>query len=333
MSELSTVAGASCAAVRVRVAARLEADGVDAAVDLAARRGSARSGRVRTRATDVRRSRSRSDRACARRSSLRSPTITTAAPSSCAPTAAARPTGPAPAMYTVEPDPDSGGDGAVEAGREDVGEHREVEDLLQRLVAVGELQQVPVRVRHEHVLGLSAHPAAHVDVAVRAAGPVGVHVQADARLALLAVAAAAARDVERHRDDVADLDELDVRADLDDLAGDLVTEHESLGCGGAAAHHVLVGPADVRRHGPKDHPVGDLPTDIRRIHPGAVLQLELRIFRVDHLHDAGSLIGDRSVARHPRPSFWSIRARSLRAWSFPSSSAIPPRGRSDYPNG
>ena len=43
--------------------------------------------------------------------------------------------------------PDAGGDAAVVAGREDVGQHRQVEDLLHRLVAVGELQQVPVRVR------------------------------------------------------------------------------------------------------------------------------------------------------------------------------------------
>ena len=55
-------------------------------------------------------------------------------------------------------------------------------------------------------------PSAHVDVAVRRAGPVGVHVQADAGLALLAVATAAAGDVERHADHVADLEELDVPA-------------------------------------------------------------------------------------------------------------------------
>src|SRR6266516_3044749 len=42
-------------------------------------------------------------RACARRSPFRSPTITTAAPSSQHEVAQARPTGPAPATYTVEP--------------------------------------------------------------------------------------------------------------------------------------------------------------------------------------------------------------------------------------
>ena len=43
------------------------------------------------------------ERAWARRSSFRSPTMTQAAPRSWAPAAAARPTGPAPAMYTVLP--------------------------------------------------------------------------------------------------------------------------------------------------------------------------------------------------------------------------------------
>ena len=136
------------------------------------------------------------------------------------------PHGPGPGDVDRGADAHAGRDGAVEAGGEDVGEHRQVQDLLQRLVAVGELQQVPVRVRHQHVLGLAADPAAHVDVAVGAAGAVGVDVQADAGLALLAVAAAAAGDVEGHGDDVADLDEFDVGPDLDDLAGDLVPEHQ-----------------------------------------------------------------------------------------------------------
>ncbi len=60
----------------------------------------------------------------------------------------------------------SGGDAAVEPGGEDVRQHGQIEDLLQRLVLVRELQEVPVRVRHQHVLGLTADPAAHVDAAV-----------------------------------------------------------------------------------------------------------------------------------------------------------------------
>jgi hypothetical protein len=119
----------------------------------------------------------------------------------------------------------------VEAGREDVGEHGEVHDLLECLVAIGELQEVPVGVGNEDELGLAAHPTTHVDVAVGAAGAVGVHVEADAGLAFLAVATAAAGDVERHRDDVADLDELHVGPDLDHLTGDLVSEDQVRPCG------------------------------------------------------------------------------------------------------
>jgi hypothetical protein len=193
----------------------------------------------------------------------------------------------------------------VESGREDVGQHREVEDLLERLVAIRELQEVPVRVGHEDILGLTADPSAHIDVTVGAAGPVGVHVQADAGLALLAVAAATARDVEGHRYEVADFDELDVGAGLDDLAGNLVSEHESLGRGGAPANHVLVGSADVRRHRAQDHPMRDLPADVGGVDPWPVVQLEVGVVGLDHLHDAGPLVGDRSVSRHPRPSSWS----------------------------
>src|SRR5699024_669528 len=108
----------------------------------------------------------------------------------------------------------------VESRREDVGQHREVEDLLHGLVAVGEPQHVPVGVGDQDILGLPTDPPAHVDIAVGGARAVRVHVQADARLPLLAIAAASARDVEGHGDDVPDLHELDVAADLDDLAGD-----------------------------------------------------------------------------------------------------------------
>ena len=178
--------------------------------------------------------------------------------------------------------PDAGGVGAVEAGREDVRQHRQVEDLLHRLVLVGELQEVPVGVRDHHVLGLAADPAAHVDVAVRRARPVRVDVQADAGVALLAVAAAPAGDVEGDRAEVALLDELDVAADLDHLAGDLVAEDQALGRGRAAADHVLVGAADVGRDDLQDHAVLALAPDVVRVDAGTVLQLELRV--VDRLH-------------------------------------------------
>src|SRR5699024_5692966 len=158
-----------------------------------------------------------------------------------------------------------GAHATVEPGGEDVGEHRQVQHLLQRLVLVRELQRVEVRVRHQHVLGLSADPAAHVHVPVGAAVTVRVDVQADSGLALLAVLAAPTGDVERHGDDVTDLERLHVRSELDHLAGDLVAEDEVHWCGGAATDHVLVGPADVGGDRLQDHPVRHLPPDVGRV--------------------------------------------------------------------
>jgi hypothetical protein len=111
----------------------------------------------------------------------------------------------------------------VVAGREDVRQHGQVEDLLHRPLPIRELQAVEVGERDHHVLRLPAFPAAHVDVAVRRSGPARVDVETDPGLAFLAVAAPAAGDVERHRDEVADVEELDVLALLDDLPGDLVS--------------------------------------------------------------------------------------------------------------
>ncbi len=150
-------------------------------------------------------------------------------------------------------------------------------------------------VGHQHELRLAAHPAAHVDVAVGAAGPVGIDVEADPGLALLAVAAPAAGDVERHRDDVAHLDELHVGPHLDDLAGDLVSEHEALRRCRATPDHVLVGAADVRRHRLEDRAVRHLPPDVRRVHARPVLEFELRVCGVDHLDHPGALVRDSSV--------------------------------------
>ena len=64
-------------------------------------------------------------------------------------------------------------------------------------------------------------------------------------VATLAVAAAAAGDVEGHRDDIADLDELDIASALDHLTGDLVAQHQAFRRGGTAANHVLIAAADI----------------------------------------------------------------------------------------
>src|SRR5664279_3521948 len=166
------------------------------------------------------------------------------------------------------------GVGTVEAGGEDVRQYGQVGDLLQRLVPVREHQQVPVRVRDPHVLGLAADPAAHVDVAVRRPGPIGVDVQADPDLA---VPAPPAGDVERHRADVAHLDELHARADLDHLAGDLMAEHEPFGSGGPGAHHVLVGATDVGRHDLQDGAVRDFASDVGGVDARAVFQFSSNV--------------------------------------------------------
>ena len=197
---------------------------------------------------------------------------------------------------------DAGAVRSVEAGGEDVREHGEVHDLRQRLVPVRELQQIPVRIGHQHVLGLTADPPTHVDVAVGAARPVGVDVETDSGFALLTVAAPAAGDVERHRDDVADLDEFDVRTAFDHLAGDLVAENEVRGRCRSPAHHVLVRTADVRGDGLENDPVRHLPADIRGVHTRSVLQLEGGIVDVDDLDDARALVGNCSVPSHEVPS-------------------------------
>ena len=206
------------------------------------------------------------------------------------------------------PGGDPGGVGAVVAGGEDVRQHREIADLRHGLVLVGELQQVEVRVRDHHVFGLAADPAAHVHVSVGRAGTVGVDVQADAGLALLAVPAAAAGDVERGADQVADLDELDVGPGLDDLAGDLVAEHQALRRGRAAAHHVLVTAADVGGDDPEDHSVRDLPADVRRVDARPVLQLQLRVVDRLDFHVPRLDVGDGPVSWHGVPPSASFAA-------------------------
>ena len=102
-------------------------------------------------------------------------------------------------------------------------------DLGHGAILVREFQQVEIGVGDHDVFRLAADPAAHVDVAVGRAGPRRIDVQADAGLAFLAIAAAPAGDVERHRDQVADLDEFDVAARLDHFAGDFVAENQARG--------------------------------------------------------------------------------------------------------
>src|SRR5581483_5085386 len=57
--------------------------------------------------------------------------------------------------------------------------------------------------------------------------------------------AASAGDIKGHGAEVAHFDELHVTAGLDDFAGDLVAEDESLRRSGAASDHVLIATADI----------------------------------------------------------------------------------------
>lgn len=140
---------------------------------------------------------------------------------------------------------DARGDGAMEAGGEDVAKQGEIADLGEGLITIGELEEVEVGVGDHDVFGLATDPATHVDVAVGGAGAGGIDIEADARLAGFAILAATAGDVEGDADDVALLDELDIASAFDDFTGDLVTEDEAGGSGGAAADHVLVAATDV----------------------------------------------------------------------------------------
>src|ERR1700678_2586993 len=96
------------------------------------------------------------------------------------------------------------GDGPMEAGGEDVGEHGEVFDLRHGLGLVREFDEVEVGVGNQDIVGLAADPSAHVDVAVGPAGAARLYVEADACLLLATGLTAAAGDVEGDGDEVPD---------------------------------------------------------------------------------------------------------------------------------
>jgi hypothetical protein len=185
----------------------------------------------------------------------------------------------------------------VVAGREDVAEHGEVQDLLHRLLFVRELEQVEVREGDHYVLSLPADPAAHVHVAVGRARPRRVDVQADPGLALLAVTTPSAGDVEGYRAEVADVYELDVVTLLDDLAGDLVPQRLPDRGRRPAPNHVLIGAADVGRDNLEYHGVRSLfghPHRARDLFG----DLELRILDVLDLYLPWSLVDHYPVVSH-----------------------------------
>ena len=106
---------------------------------------------------------------------------------------------------------------------------------------------------------------------------------------------------ERHRAEVAHLDDLHVGTLFDDLAEDLVAEHEVGRRGRAAPDHVLVAAADVGGHDLENDAVVELATDIGRVDAGTVAQFELRVVGLVHLDLARLDVRDASVACHRKP--------------------------------
>src|ERR1700733_12291142 len=133
----------------------------------------------------------------------------------------------------------------MKASWKNVGEQSKVSDLLERFVLVGELQQLEVGPGHHHVFGLTALPSAKVETIRPAVTKLLVRTEADIGMALLAICAGAARHIERHRADVAFLDILDSRPDLDNLTGVLVAHQHSRRSCKAPIVNVQVAAADV----------------------------------------------------------------------------------------
>jgi hypothetical protein len=76
----------------------------------------------------------------------------------------------------------------------------------------------------------------------------------------LQLRAASARNVERHRNQVALADKFNAAAAFDDFASDLMPENQSRRRRGAPAYHMLVAAADIGRDGLDDDAVVDFPS-------------------------------------------------------------------------
>jgi hypothetical protein len=69
---------------------------------------------------------------------------------------------------------------------------------------------------------LSTDPTAEIDVAAGSTRPIRIHVEADVGMALFAIAASSARNVEQHRHQIAFVDKFNAAAAFDDFARNLV---------------------------------------------------------------------------------------------------------------
>ena len=176
------------------------------------------------------------------------------------------------------------------ARRQNVGQTGQIAYLCHGLSLVGEFQQVEVRVGNHDVVGLAAYPSAHVHVAVCRARPRWIDIQTDASGAFLAVSAATAGNVKRYRDQIAYLDELNITAGLDYFAGDLVSQNEALGRGGAASDHVLVAAANISGNDFEKYAVFTF----------TIPERQLREVDAMNLHDSGTHIYHSTIACHAR---------------------------------
>ena len=142
--------------------------------------------------------------------------------------------------------------GAVVAGGEDVGQHRVIGLVLG---ARGQLEEVEVRPRDPQQLRLPTPVGAHLGVAVPGSRVPGrVRPQTRRGEPVVAVAAAPARQVKRHRHPVTHPDPGDRRPDLLHDPHVLVAQDHALLQGGPTLIRMQIRPADVRGRDP-DHRV------------------------------------------------------------------------------
>jgi hypothetical protein len=77
----------------------------------------------------------------------------------------------------------------------------------------------------------------------------------------LAGATPPAGHIERHRDQIADRESLDVAAHVQYLAGDFMAEHQARLGGSPALYHMLIRTADIGRDNAQDDAMPDHPAD------------------------------------------------------------------------
>ncbi len=165
---------------------------------------------------------------------------------------------------------------------------RQIPDFGHRLIFVRELEQVKISVGHHHVLGLTTHPAAHIDVAIGSTGPGRIDVQADTRLANFAVPAPAAGNIEGYRNQIALLNELNIATGLNDQTGYFVTQHQPGGCRGTSPNHVLITTADIGRHDLQNNAVLAF----------AITKGQLGILDFLYFNYAGANVGNAMIVTH-----------------------------------